>query len=362
MRTVAILGAGNGGVSAAVDLSLRGFKVILWNRSAATLKPLQQLGGIKHTGVLGEGFLPLKDITDDLSTIAGADVLLICLPTLALASVAKQLSALSLKLPPIILNPGHTGGALEFVAVLQQSAKDIPPIAEFSTLTYVARKLTVDSVHVSGVARHVWVAAFPGGETAVELSCELYPCAKVTRDVLGTGLANVNMVLHPPGAILGASWSESTKGDFTFYVEGLTPGVSRVMDQLDKERLRVASAYDHTLPNLFSEMQMIGTIEETSDPALGLAHAIRSGRANRHIKGPDSLQHRYYLEDFWYGLMPFLVFAEIAQVEVPMARSLMNVAEVLLSHSDQSLGRTAASMGIAGCTREGLLDLIKVSN
>ena len=48
-------------------------------------------------------------------------------------------------------------------------------------------------------------------------------------DVLACDLANVNMVLHVPGAVLGAAWVEATRGDFTFYVQGMTPGVARVM-------------------------------------------------------------------------------------------------------------------------------------
>jgi opine dehydrogenase len=51
--TVAVLGAGAGGTAAAVDLSLRGFGVRLWNRSASALDALAD--GIQYEGLLGDG-------------------------------------------------------------------------------------------------------------------------------------------------------------------------------------------------------------------------------------------------------------------------------------------------------------------
>ena len=68
----------------------------------------------------------------------------------------------------------------------------------------------------------------------------LYPAAIPEGDVLATSLANVNLVLHTPGAILSAAWVEATGGDFRFYVDAMTPGVVRVIEALDRERRAVA--------------------------------------------------------------------------------------------------------------------------
>lgn len=55
MTTIAVLGAGAGGLSAVVELTLSGHHVRLWNRNTATLQPFLTAGGIRYTGVLGEG-------------------------------------------------------------------------------------------------------------------------------------------------------------------------------------------------------------------------------------------------------------------------------------------------------------------
>ena len=356
---VAILGAGNGGASAVVELGQRGFKTRLWNRSAETLLPFQRAGGIKYTGVFGESIAAPDLMTSSLAdAIEGVDIILVCLPTLAHTRIADALAGLGANKIPVVLNPGHTGGALEFVTAFHRHNISPPPTAEFSTLTYVARKPQPDTVWITGAAKHVWVAAMPGGEVAQTRAKDLYPVAETAGDVIATGLANVNMVLHPPGAILGAAWVETCKGDFTFYVQGLPDGVGRIMAALDGERLAVAKAYGHQLPDLFTEMQSIGTIESDADSCAGLASAIRGGEANSNIKAPDSLAHRYYREDFWYGIKPFLAFAGIAGVDVPVAGSLMKLAELLVDDTMNTGGRSASVMGIDGLKKDELLSLV----
>ena len=356
---VAILGAGNGGASAVVELGQRGFKTRLWNRSAETLLPFQRAGGIKYTGVFGESIATPDLITSNLAdVIEGVDIILICLPTLAHTHIADAMAELGANSIPVVLNPGHTGGALEFVAAFNRHNIAPPPTAEFSTLTYVARKPRPDTVWITGAAKHVWVAAMPGGDVAQTRAKDLYPVAEPADNVIATGLANVNMVLHPPGAILGAAWVETSKGDFTFYVQGLPDGVGRVMAALDGERLAVARAYGHKLPDLFTEMQSIGTIESDANSSAGLASAIRNGKANSKIKAPGSLEHRYYREDFWYGIKPFLAFAGIAGVDTPVAGSLMKLAELLVDDTKRSEGRSASVMGIDGLNKNELLSLV----
>jgi len=143
----------------------------------------------------------------------------------------------------------------------------LPPVAELSTLTYVARRRE-DLVRITGRAGRVRCGALPGGSAACAAAAELFPgVASAVPDVLASSLANVNLVLHPPGAILGAAWVESTGGAFTFYVDAMTDGTGRVIDVLDAERRAVAAGFGHDLPSLTSEMALIGTVppEEASD-------------------------------------------------------------------------------------------------
>jgi opine dehydrogenase len=355
---VALVGAGAGGAAAVAELVATGHEVRLWGRSPQTLAAFQEQGGVAYEGVLGSGLARPKLITGDLrEAIDAADVILVCLPTFAHADIARALSYERAK-APLVLNPGHTGGALEVQHVFRSLGAEPPPTAEFSTLTYVARKYAPGRVTITGAARSVRLAALPGGDAALAAAQALFRSAAVMPDVLACDLANVNMVLHVPGAVLAAAWIEATGGDFTFYVSGMTVGVARVMRVLDDERRAVARAFGHALPSIVAEMRAIGTVDAAVSDADDLAGAIATGEANRRIKAPESLAHRYYREDFGYGLLPFVVLAAIAGVDVPIATSLLQIGQTLLGADFAKEGRTAERMGIAGFDRDRLWNFV----
>lgn len=342
MTAVAVLGAGAGGAAAAADLTLRGHDVRLWHPRAERLE--QFAAGVSHRGVLGDGVAEIAVEPDLAAALDGVVAAVACLPAVVRPRLVAALEA-ARATTPLILDPGGVGGALH----VAQSFDG--PLATLSTLTYVARLAGPGVVDVTGVARRVHGAALPGGERALELAQELFPCVAPARDVLAVDLANVNLVLHPPGAVLGAAWVEATGGAFRFYVEGMTPGVVRVLEVLDRERLAVARAYGHELEPLAEEMRAIGTAGagETGD-------AIRSGGANATIKAPDSLGHRYYREDVAYGLAPFCALAAAAGVDVPVAASLLRLGLAVTGDTDVAGAR---ELGIEGLDARGVLALVR---
>jgi opine dehydrogenase len=357
---VAVLGAGAGGAAAVAELSAAGHEVSFWGRSRATLASFETQGGVAYEGVLGSGLATPKLMTTDLAAaLAGADAALVCLPTFAHDDVARRMAIAGITAVPVVLNPGHTGGALEFRQTIVSEGAKSPPIAEFATLTHVARKYRPDCVTITGAAKRVRAAALPSGRPALDAARALFASAAAMPDVLACDLANVNMVLHAPGAVLAAAWVEATHGDFTFYRQAMTPGVARVMRALDAERCSVARVFGHELPPVVAEMQSIGTVEPGIRDVEDLVAAIASGEANRRIKGPDSLEHRYYREDFGYGLLPFVVFARIAGIDVPVASALLTIGATLIGSDVIARGRTAAKMGVAGLDRHGLLALVR---
>ena len=359
MTAVCVIGAGAGGAAAVVELTLAGHEVRWWNRSPATIAPFREAGGVRYEGVLGEGFArPAAIVADLADALAGADLALVCLPSLAHASVAGALADAAIRCP-LVLNPGHTCGALHVAALLRERGAAVPPLAELSTLTYVARKPEPDAVRVTGAAGRVWAACLPGGDEALALVRGLYAAATPARDVLASSLANVNLVLHTPGAILSAAWAEATGGDFRFYVDAMTPGVARSIEVLDRERLAVAAAFGHELPPLIDEMAAIGTAAPEPAARGDLRAAIAEGEANRLIGAPDSLAHRYYAEDFGFGLVPMLALARIAGVETRYAEALVEVASVLCGEDVRATGLDAERLGIAGLDRDGLLALVR---
>jgi len=354
MTVVAVLGAGGGGQSAAVELSQAGHRVRLWNRREETLAAIRQQGCVRFRGVLGEGSVRPDLVTTDLDeALDGADVAVVCLPSIAHEAVFADLAS-RLGDRPLVLNPGHTGGALHARECWRRAGCPLPPIAELSTLTYVAR-VHDDVVTTTGRATLVRGAALPGGRAALDAAVELFPGVEPASNVLVSSLSNVNLVLHPPGALLGLSWVEATRGDFTFYVDGMTPAVARVMAALDGERVAVARAFGLEVAGLVEEMRRIGTVEPEDARTGSLAEAVRGGRANATIKAPDSTAHRYYREDFPFGLLPFLALASVAGVPVPTASALLELASAAVGPGLLEHGLDAAALGVAGLDADALV-------
>ena len=122
MTAVAVIGAGAGGAAAVVELTLAGHDVRWWNRSPATIEPFRAAGGVRYEGVFGEGLAAPSRFASELpEALDGADLAMVCLPSLAHEAVALALAAAGVTCP-VVLNPGHTGGALH-VAELFRTAR-----------------------------------------------------------------------------------------------------------------------------------------------------------------------------------------------------------------------------------------------
>ncbi len=357
MSKVAVLGGGAGGQSAAVELTSAGHQVNLWNRRESTIMPIIERGTIRFAGVLGEGEIAPRLVTADLAqAISDAEIIVVVLPSVAHGRLFEDLARIGVQ-QPVILNPGHTGGALHARQVWSRLGQWLPPLVEFSTLAYVARVSDENVVRTTGRAKVVKAAPLPGGRAALDAAIELFPGAQEVENVLASSLSNVNLVLHPPGAMLGLSWAERSRGGFTFYVDGVTSGVGRVIEALDSERISVAKAFGVDAAPLLEEMLALGTADPEGED---LASAIRGGEANKKIGAPDSLNHRYYREDFPFGVLPFISLAAVAGTDVPVAKSLMTLATTAIGPSLLEGGLDAEALGLISATVETLKASIAV--
>jgi opine dehydrogenase len=106
-------------------------------------------------------------------------------------------------------------------------------------------------------------------------------------------------------------------------------------------------------------MAAIGTVDAGETEQGDIAAAIASGEANRAIRAPESLRHRYYREDFGYALLPFVELGRIAGVETPIASSLLHIGDAMSDESIVASGLTAERLAIAKLDRPQLLRLVR---
>lgn len=360
MTSVAVLGAGAGGAAAVAELTQKGHDVSLWNRSAVTIAPFQEIGGVSYEGALGEGKAVARRITTDLAgALDGADLAVVCLPAVAHEEVAIAIARLSCDVP-IVLDPGGTGGALLFRKAFSDESAPLPPIVEMSTLTYIARKTEPATVSVFAVAKKVHAACLPGGGPALDAVDALFDGVSREPHVLSTSLRNINLVLHPPVALLSAAWVEATGGDFLVYSQAVTPGVFALMEALDAERRGVGAVLGLELPSLVEEMNEVGSIDAEAYRRGDHRGAIAGGEANASIKAPESLEHRYYQEDLAFAVLPFTEIARACVVPTPIADAILTVTSSMLGSDPRSRGLTSSRLGIEGVdSAAGLLEIVE---
>jgi opine dehydrogenase len=357
VRTVAVLGAGHGGCSAAADLTRRGFRVRLHARSAARLAPLRERGGLEARGVQ-EGFVPLAVLTTDVAeALDGADLVMLVVPSVAHAYYAGALAPLLRPDRAVFLNPGHTGGGLHFVHELRRAGyRDDVQTCETVTLTYICRMEGPATVGIYSYVRRLGFAAFPGrgAERLYERVRPLYPEIVPASSVLETGLANMNAVFHPPGMLMNAGWVESTAGGFRFYRDGITEAVGRVVAAVDAERMAIAKALGVPVRSFLDTFFEAGLTTADARASGSIARACRESAPNATIKAPASLDHRYVHEDVGHGLVPFAAFGRLAGVPTPTIDAIVHLVSEATGIPYGERGLTLEQMGLAGTRPEDL--------
>jgi opine dehydrogenase len=358
---IAILGAGHGGCAAAADLALQGHRVSICTRSEPTLRPILDRGGIEVTGARA-GFAKVEEATTDLArAVAGAELIMLVVPSVAHAAYARALAPLLRPEQAILLNPGHTGGALHFHHALRGAGfRGRLRLAETVTLTYICRLEGPARVAMYSPTRNLRFAALPGKhlEAMADLVRPLFPDIRPVGSVLETGLMNINAIFHPPGMLLNAGWIEQTGGGFLFYREGITPAVGRVVEAVDGERLEIVRALglDDTPFVEFFHQAGLTTLEAARSGSV--SRACRESEPNKTIRAPGSLDHRYVREDVGCGLVPMTAFARMVGRPTPTMDSLIHLASLIHGCDYAAEGLTLARMGLEGVAARNLADLL----
>lgn len=357
--TVVVIGAGHGGKAMAADLAIKGFSVRLYNRTYSRVEMIALRGGIDLEFEDGRAqFAPLEMVTSDLGmALEGANLIMAVVPASAHADIAAQCAPLLEDGQVIVLNPGRTGGALEFRRVLREhECRASVVVAEAQTFVLSSRSTGPAEARLFRSKITVPLAALPSTDTpkALELARMAYPQFIPARNVLETSLDNMGAVMHPSLMILNAGRIEATRGEFQFYIDGATPGVAAVLEQVDAERLAVARALDVRARSALEWLR--AAYASVGDD---LFHAIQGTPTYRGVAAPRSLMHRYLFEDVPMSLVPIATIGAHYGVETPTIRAVIQLACVLHRKDYFAVGRTPARLGIDTMSVRQLTDYVE---
>jgi opine dehydrogenase len=342
-----VIGAGHGGKAMAAHLALMGFPVALYNRTPENVAAIKARGGVELASYEGgpHGFGHLTLVTSDMGeALEQAEVIMVVVPATAHADIAQAAAPYLRDGHIVVLNPGRTGGALEFVKTLHDVGcpADVT-VAEAETLIYASRSDGPAEARIFRVKQTVPLAALPATRTAqvLEILVPAYPQFIDGTSVLHTGMNNMGAIFHPALTILNAGRIESTRGDFQFYIDGVTLSVARLLEVLDRERVTVAAALGIRARTALEWLKMAYDANGAD-----LHEAIHNQPGYYGIQAPPTLNHRYITEDIPMSLVPIAAFGQRYGVSVRGIDSIIRLACIIHRTDYWRRGRTLEKLGI----------------
>ncbi len=351
-----VVGAGHGGLAMAGHLGILGYPVHLFNRTEDNLAGVRWHGGIKMGGQV-QGFGPVALATANLGeAVADADVVMVVTPSTAHRGLAAGMAPHLRDGQLIVLNPGRTGGALEFRKVLTDcKAAARVLLAETQTFLYASRALSRYEGFIYRIKNAVPLATLPAYWIPEALAVVNQPFPQFTagNNVLSTSLENIGAIFHPALTLLNAGWIEETHGNFDYYLQGITPSIAELLERIDRERVAVATAL-----GVHSVSAREWLYLSYDSPGRNLYEAIHNTESYRGIKAPQNIFHRYIFEDVPMSLVPLASIGAMLKVPTPMIELIIRLGSVMHNRDYWQEGRTAESLGLAGLSVKQIRQLV----
>ena len=354
-----VIGAGHGGKAMAAHLGLMGFPTTLYNRTPERIAAIKELGGIDLTSFEGgpRGLGKLEKVTSNIEEALGnAQMIMVVVPSSAHRDIAKACAPYLKDGQIIVLHPGRTCGAIEFVKILRDmDCKADVTVSEAETFIYASRSDGPAQAKIFRIKDAIPIAALPASRTklVLEMIKQAFPEYIDGGNVLQTGLNNMGAIFHPALALLNAGWIESTHGDYQFYIDGVTPSVARVLEALDRERVTVASSLGIRARTAMEWLKLSYDAEGED-----LNEAIHNQPGYYGIKAPPSLNHRYIFEDVPMSLVPIASLGKRYGVSVRAMDSIIRLASIVHHTDYYRRGRTLDKLGIDDLGVGELMDYV----
>lgn len=344
-----VIGTGGGGRAFATYLASKGNPINLYNRSEARIADIKQKGGIEAQGALN-GFFPIDIITQDIElAVKDTDVILVVIPASGHKNIANVIAPYLTNGQIIILNPGRTFGAVEFLNTIEKIRGKIPIfVGEAQTLLFASREMEGNQVNIINIKNSMNFSTYPDENVSLvyDKLKETFPQFTPVDDYLEVTLNNIGMLLHPAISLMNAGMIDHSK-EFKFYIDGASPKVCQVLEQIELE-----------LSGIFKKLGLKQVkYHKWAEKSYGVSkesiyEAIQNIEPYRSIKAPTFLITRYFTEDVPTGLVPFISLGEFLDVKMPTVKSIVHLSSVLCGVDFIKEGRTLKNLNLTDFIRE----------
>ncbi|MGL5714418.1 MAG: NAD/NADP octopine/nopaline dehydrogenase family protein [Paraclostridium sp.] len=368
MKKITIIGAGNGGITAAYHLSKLGNSVCVYDSPMfdAQIKAINELGGIEAVEELHEckmsfaGFEKITKATTDIrEAVDFSDLLIMICPSFAQEILFEQMIPHLRNGQTIVLMPGNYGGLVLNKMKNESDKKDLDiNFVDAISIPWACRIVEPGKIAIMGLKEFLPMSVFPYSDLEkVEKQLENVLPLDVTflQNPVVAGLENINFGGHPLLTTLNIGLLENFNGEFCYYRDCCSPATANAAAKMDLERLSVGKAFGIELK---TELEAMNALYASNYDTV-----YEFNRASTtHVKisnSPNSSKSRYITEDVPYLLVPCFELAKLAGLKLPIVESCIHIASAYNDEDYFVTGRTLEKMGLNNMNITEIINYLK---
>ncbi|MTI66763.1 MAG: nopaline dehydrogenase [Firmicutes bacterium] len=368
MSRISVIGAGNGGVTAAYHFSKLGNEVCIYDQEKfdTQIKAINKNNGIYALSEVSDvkmilpGFEPVKKATTSIKeAVEFSEILVIIVPSFAQEIIFKNMLPYLTNKHTLVFMPGNYASL-----VMEKVRKDMG--YDKLSLTYVdvisipwaCRLFEPGNIGIMGIKEFIYAGVFPRKNTdkALNKINTFFPIEmKPLENVIEAGLENINFGGHPLITTINIGLLENFEGKFNYYSDCVSPATGEVSAKMEEERIEIGKGLGLKLR---SELDMMNALYNSN--AKSVYEFNKTSVAHAKIQSaPNSSKSRYITEDVPYILVPCYEFAKLLSLEVPIIESVIRISSAYNKDNYFETGRTLEKMGLKGKTKEEILEYVE---
>jgi len=146
--------------------------------------------------------------------------------------------------------------------------------------------------------------------------------------------------------------------EFLFYWQGCSEAVGRVVEGIENERLDLGKALGVKLSPI--KELLLKYYGHQGAKGETLSEVLRLNPVYEWDYAPKTLQHRFFLEDIPYGMIPMESLGKTLKVPTPLITAIIEIASSLTNKDFRSEGRDLRKLGLQDISKEGLLERLRI--
>ncbi len=351
---VTIIGAGNGGLTAAYHFSKRGYEVCVYDSPAFP----EQIESINKTNTItalsksdednyilgGEESIALATTSIEAAMNFSSTFVMIC-PTFAQEILFSYMIPYLKKNDIIILMPGNYGG-LVLSNMIQDKLDLNITFVDAITIPWATRIVAPATISIMGLKEFLPLSIYPAEHATTETKKRIENLIPIPVEYLSdpivAGLENINFGGHPLMTVVNIGLLENFDGEFNYYGDCCSTATANAAAKMDIERIAVANAYGYTVRTELEAMNALYASNHSS-----VYEFNRASKVHGKIKNaPNSSNNRYITEDIPYLLVPCYELAKAKGLSCKLIESVIHLANAYNNTNYFETGRTLKKMGL----------------